>query len=385
MSVGALIRGIDWWAVLLAAAIASVGVLFVHSASVDTEFEGLAAKQVLFLCAGTAVGIVVVLVPYARFLRCANAIYALAVMALLGIFVVGVVINGARRWYRVPGVGIMLQPSEFAKLAMVVALAAWFRFRDRPRTVDGIVVPTAIAALPVALVFLQPDFGSSLVFWPILFAMCYVAGVPGRKLAGFAALGAGVLVVAWLTVLHDYQKSRVVVWLSHFGWDRAAVEGDSDVRAVLLDEGYQPWQALIAIGSGGWTGHGYLQGPQSRFDFLPYRSGDYVFAVVAEEQGFLGAAALVLLYLGLVAVLLRIAARTRERFGRLCVVGVATWLGAQGLLHVAVCAWMLPSTGLPMPLVSQGGSVTVAASIGIALALNVGARREPVLGADGYT
>jgi rod shape determining protein RodA len=191
--------------------------------------------------------------------------------------------------------------------------------------------------------------------------------------------------VLWVVGLHDYQNERVLVWLDHFGWDRAAVDGDPDVRAVLLDNGYQPWQGLIAVGSGGLTGQGYLQGPQSRFDFLPYRSGDYLFAVVAEELGFVGAAGLVLLYLALVAVILRIGMRTRERFGRLCVVGVATWLGAQAFLHVAVCAWALPATGLPMPLVSQGGSVTVAAALGIALVLNIGARREPVLASDGFS
>jgi rod shape determining protein RodA len=385
VSVRGLLRGIDWWVVLLASTIGVLGVLFVHSATFGTEFEALASKQVLFLCAGAIVGAVVVMVPYARFLRSAWAIYALALVALLLVFVFGSVLNGARRWYRVPGLGFTLQPSEFAKLAVVLALASWFRFRDRPGGVDGVLVPALITAVPVGLVFLQPDFGSSLTFWPILFAVAYAAGASGRRLVAFAGAGLAVLVGSWFTILHEYQKSRVRVWLAHFGWDRAAVEGDPEVRALLLGEGYQPWQSLIAIGSGGIDGHGYLQGPQSRFDFLPYRSGDYVFAVVAEETGLVGAVGLLLLYLLLVVGLLRIAMRTRERFGRLVAVGIAAWLGAQAFLHVAVCAWLLPATGLPMPLVSQGGSVTVAAALGIALVLNIGARHEPVLGADGYS
>lgn len=385
MSVGALLRNVEWWLVLVTAAIASVGVLFVHSATVGSDFEGLASRQVLFLCVGVALGAVVVVVPYARFLRSAWVLYGLAVAALVGVLLFGTVINGAQRWYRLPGLGFLLQPSEFAKVAVVLALAAWFRFRDKAGTVDGILTPVLITALPVALVFEQPDFGSSLVFWPILFAVSYAAGVPGRKLATLALLGTLLLVVAWFTVLHDYQKERVLVWSQHFGWDRRAVEMDPDVRGVLLGDGYQPWQALIAIGSGGWLGHGYLQGPQSRFDFLPYRSGDYVFAVVVEEIGLVGAVVVLLLYLAMVIAMLRIAMRTRERFGRLCAVGIAAWLGSQAFLHVAVCAWVLPSTGLPMPLLSQGGSVTVAAALGVAIVVNVGARREPVLASDGYT
>ncbi|MDA0373724.1 MAG: FtsW/RodA/SpoVE family cell cycle protein [Planctomycetota bacterium] len=385
MTVGKVLRHVDWWVVLLIATISAVGVLFVHSATYGSDLEALARKQVLFLCAGTVLGAVVVFVPYARFLRGAWAVYALAVLALVGLFFFGSVLNGARRWYRMPGVGFALQPSEFAKLAVVLALAAWFRFRDKAGLFEGLLVPIGITALPVGLVFLQPDFGSSLTFWPILFAVAYAAGVSGRRLLAFGASGLALLVVAWFTVLAEYQKTRVRVWLEHLGWDRAAVEGDPAVREMLLGDAYQPWQALIAIGSGGVSGHGYLQGPQSRFDFLPYRYGDYIFAVLAEEAGLLGSIGLIGLYLLLVLGLLRIAVRTRERFGRLVVVGVAAWLGAQSFLHVAVCAWMLPATGLPLPLVSQGGSVTVAAVLGLAVALGVGARPEPVLGGDGYS
>ena len=384
MTAGSPFRDIDWWLVLLAGSIASIGVLFVHSATIGTEFESLASRQVLFLCAGVVVGAVVLLVPYVRVLRAAWPIYALALASLVGVLWFGAVINGARRWFRLPGAGFLLQPSEFAKIGVVIALAAWFRFRDKAGLRDGVLIPALITAVPVALVFRQPDFGSSLVFWPILFAICHAAGVPGKRLAAFAGLGILLLVVAWFTVLHDYQKERVLVWLAHFGWDRAEIDGDPAVRAVLHDKGYQPWQALIAIGSGGLTGYGYMQGPQSRFDFLPYRAGDYIFAVIVEELGLLGASGVLLIYLAMVLAILRIAMRTRERFGRLVAVGIAAWLGAQGFLHVAVCAWVLPSTGLPMPLVSQGGSVTLAASLGLALVLNVAARREPVLGPDGY-
>ena len=138
------------------------------------------------------------------------------------------------------------------------------------------------------------------------------------------------------------------------------------------------------MGSGGMTGFGLGHGPQNRYDFLPYRSEDYIFAVVGEEIGWFGSMGVLGLYATLVIGLLRIAQRTRERFGRLLCVGVAAWIGSQSLIHVAVCGWLVPSTGLPMPLLSYGGSSALATLLAVSLCLNVGARREPVLAGDGF-
>jgi rod shape determining protein RodA len=156
------------------------------------------------------------------------------------------------------------------------------------------------------------------------------------------------------------------------------------VQAVLRADGYQPWQALVAIGGGGVDGFGYMQGPQSRFDFLPYRDGDYVFAVLAEELGLFGVAVVLGLVLAQVLLLLAAADRTRERFSRLLLVGVAAWIGAQTLMHVAVCSWLAPATGLPMPFVSHGGSSSVALLLAVGVCLNVASRNSPVLSGDGF-
>jgi rod shape determining protein RodA len=376
---------IDWWIVLLAAALAAVGLLFIHSATAGTDEEAMLPRQAAFLAAGALAAAIVVAIPYVRFLRGARWLYVAAIGGLIAVLLFGNVINGARRWIRVPGVGIALQPSEFAKLAVVLALAAWFRFRDRARIFDGVIVPLTITAVPALLVFREPDLSSSLVFWPILLGICYAAGVPGRSLGGMVLGGLGLLCLAWFTVLHDYQRGRVSVWFQHFFWDRDAVVNDPSVREVLLSQGYQPWQSLIAIGSGHVTGFGYQDGPQNRFDFLPYRAGDYIFAVIAEETGWVGGTLLIVALLVLVLALLGLALRTRERFGRLLVVGIAVWIGTQSFVHIAVCAWLVPATGLPLPLVSQGGSSTIAALVGLGLCLNVGARREPVLAADGFS
>ena len=295
-------------------------------------------------------------------------------------------INGAVRWYRIGP--LSLQPAEFAKLALVVTLAAWLRLRHKARALEGLLVPILITAVPAVLIMRQPDLGSSLVLWPVLLSMCYAAGASRRSLLWVVGIGLALLLVGVAFSLRGYQTERVEVWAGHFSWaadvEDANTPEAAQVRAELLGPAYQPWQSLIAVGGGGLLGFGYRQGPQSQFDFLQYRNADYIFSVVCEELGLAGALGLLLLHALLVWWLLHIAARTRERFGRLLVIGVATYLGTQTLLHVAVCTWLLPATGLPMPLISYGGSSTMVAILALALALNVSARREPVLSADGW-
>jgi rod shape determining protein RodA len=376
-----VLHRLDWWIVLLAMTVAVCGCAFVHSATLeDASFSGLHLKQMLLLAIAVGSGGVIVLIPYLRVGQWTWVLYGLGIAALLGLSVLGTTINGAQRWYRLPG--FTLQPSEFAKLATILALASYLRFRSSMRTLDGLIVPLCITAVPALLVWRQPDLGSALVFGPVMLAMCYAAGAPARGLLTLVALGV-VLAGAGYFVLHDYQRDRVDAWLAHFQWGEGA-EREADVRAMLRDAGYQPWQALIAIGSGGLDGFGLGSGPQNRYGFLPYRFDDYIFAVVAEETGWLGAAFVLLLQGALIAGLFAIALRTRERFGRLLAIGVAAYFATQTLIHAAVCTWLIPATGLPMPLVSYGGSSTVVSVWGIALVLNAGARREPVLASDGF-
>jgi rod shape determining protein RodA len=387
------LRRVDGATVLAFAALATASVLFVRSATFEHPlFAGQDVKQAVFFAIGAVVGVATLLVSYARVMRAAWGLYALSILLLLGLRVFGSEFNGARRWYDLRVIAV--QPSELAKLTTILALAAWFRFPQdaaRTRGLRALLVPCAITALPAGLVAAQPDLGSSLVFWPVAFATCYAAGVRGRTLLGaLVGLGAGLLLV-YACGLHDYQRVRVDTWLAHFAWLDPAydwhaepVDGAMPARTAIRGPAYQPWQALIAIGAGGWSGFGWLQGPQNRYDFLPYRSCDYLFAVIAEETGFVGALLVLAAFAALVLAILAIAGRTRERFGRLLAVGVASYLGAQALLHVAVCLWLVPAKGLPLPLLSYGGSSTIVATLGVALALNVGARREPVLASDGY-
>lgn len=377
-----VLKNVDGWLVLAVAALCLTGLVFIGSATRDDAFfAGQQSRQALFLACGFGLGFFALLPHYVHVLRAAWVFFGASVLGLIGLHWFAREINGARRWYELPGFSI--QPSEFAKLAVVLALAALLRFKSRARTFDGLIVPMLVAAVPALLVLRQPDLGSALVFGPVLLAMCYAAGAPPRSILAVLGIGIAVFAIAYVELLHDYQKERIVVWAQHWGWHDGNLH-EQKVREVLHGPGFQPWQALIAMGGGGALGFGIGQGPQNRYDFLPYRSEDYLFAVVGEEVGWIGCVVVLGLLAALVAGLLGVAMRTRERFGRLVCVGIATWIGTQGLFHVAVCGWLVPATGLPMPLLSYGGSSTLATLLGIALCLNIGARREPILAADGF-
>jgi rod shape determining protein RodA len=377
-----VLKSVDGWLVLAAAALCLTGLVFIGSATRDDAgFSGQQSRQALFVACGFGLGFFALLPHYVHVLRGAWVFYGVSVLALVGLHWLAPEINGARRWYALPGFSI--QPSEFAKLAVVLALAALLRFKSRARTFDGLIVPMLVAAVPALLVLRQPDLGSALVFGPVLLAMCYAAGAPARSILAVLGIGVVVAAIAYFELLHDYQKGRIEVWVQHWSWYEGKLD-QQGVRELLSSSGYQPWQALIAMGGGGAFGFGIGEGPQNRYDFLPYRSEDYLFAVVGEEVGWVGCVVVLGIVAALVAGLLGLAMRTRERFGRLVCVGVATWIGTQGLFHVAVCGWLVPATGLPMPLLSYGGSSTLATLLAIALCLNIGARREPILAADGF-
>ena len=341
-----VLRNVDGWLVLATVAACLCGLVFIGSAtSDDALFAGQQSRQALFAACGIGLGFFVLLPHYVHWLRASWVLYAAVVLALLGLPFFAPEINGARRWYAFPGFSI--QPSEFAKLAVVLALASLLRFQSRARTFDGLLVPMVVTAVPALLVLRQPDLGSALVFGPVLLAMCYAAGAPLRGILAVVGIGAVVFVVAYFELLHDYQRERIAVWLQHWTWNEHNLH-TYEVQEVLRGAGFQPWQALIAMGSGGLLGHGIGLGPQNRYDFLPYRSEDYVFAVIGEEIGWVGCLCVLGIVTAVAAGLFAMAMRVRERFGRLVCVGVAAWIGTQSLCHVAVCGWLGPAMRPPL-------------------------------------
>ncbi len=306
-------------------------------------------------------------VPVRWWRRHAWFLYGLAVLLVAGVLVAGPATNAARRWIELPLTGFKLQPSEFLKLGLILALAKWFAERPRPERLEDLVVPAALTLLPAVLVLLQPDLGTALTYPPLFLAVAWAAGMPARLLRWFLLLPV-LLVPLGAVTLHDYQLERVRTW-----WRQDHLSEEERSEA-----GYHLWHAKLAVGSGGWTGHGWGQGPENRLDRLPERHNDFAFAVLAEEFGFFGASLLVLTGALLAFSALVAAARHRDPFQRLVVLGVATHFGVHLILNTGVVLGLWPTTGLPLPLVSFGGSSMAVAGLCLGLVLSMGASREPV-------
>lgn len=358
------------WAFLLG----GIGVVFIYSATFRIEDRmGMASKQAMVLAILPIVAGLLAFARRRRVLDLAWPAFFVAITALVLLLFYGKTINGARRWFRIGS--LSLQPSEFVKPIMILVLARYLRFEVGGRFVKGILVPLGLTMLPMLLMVRQPDLGSALALLPVTFAMAYVAGARGRSLIALAILGFVFLLVLF-PFLHDYQKDRILVW-----WNQGVEKPDS---MQLLGAGYHLQQSKIAVGSGGLIGDGLFQGLQNRYDYLPYRSTDFLFSVVAEETGFLGSSLLILLYTGFCAWIFKLGSTIRDRFGRLLAVGVGTYFLTHLWIHVGVTTGLLPTTGLPLPLLSFGRSSVSAAWLALGLLGHALLQRERNLSRDRY-
>lgn len=347
-------------------ALLGVSVVTLHSASLtpDGGSTGYAIKQAGWAVLGLLGFLGCSQVPYDKLGRRAWGFMGVGLVALALVLVVGTKVNGARSWFSLGPV--RLQPSEFVKYALVLLLARTVSRRGAGiATWTGLFEAGAITAVPAGLVLLQPDLGTALTYLPILGAIVFAAGARLRHLALVGLAGLSALPIAWCFFLKEYQKLRILSFL------------DSSEHA--LGGAYQVNQSVIAIGSGGLFGRGFCQGTQGPLGFLPERHTDFVFAVVCEDFGLVGGVIVLALYGYLLAALLEIVRRTRDPEGRLIVVGV----GAVTLVHVVINVGMvlgaMPVTGLPLPLVSYGGSSLVATLCGFGLCASVARHRTRVL------
>ena len=353
-----------------AAGLGAIGVLFVDSATMWTpQFRGQERMQAVALVAGAVLALGVAFLPRSWMLRLAGPAFVAGLILLVLVPIFGTRINGARRWLGFAGVTV--QPTEFVKPLLVLVLARYFRHRSRAGFFSGVVAPLCLTFVPLYWIVRQPDLGSAMSLLTIPFAMAWVAGARARTLILLLAVGC-VMAAAMYPFLHGYQRSRILVWL--------AGEAMSNNEKRLA--GYQLWQSLVAVGSGSWTGSGLYEGLQNRYDFLPYRSTDFLFSVVAEETGWVGATFVVLAYTGFTLMILGYAAGIRDRFGRLLATGAATYFMTHLLIHVGVCTGLLPPTGLPLPLLSYGRSSVAGAWLAVGLVGHACLRRERNLGAD---
>jgi rod shape determining protein RodA len=352
---------LDWSLLIAALALSILGALLVYSATRRTQHEELLIRHLINLVLGIALGAVVALADYRGLRAYSPVLYVLAIAGLMAVLTpLGSTINGSHSWIVLP-VGFSIQPSEFAKVGLVVGLAIVLSARrdieDRPRNLD-IAGAMIIAGIPMALVLLQPDLGSVLVLAALLVGVISASGARARWLIGMLLVAVFGITGALTTgLLQSYQRDRLT----------AFADPTVDPRGI----GFQTRQVRIAIGTGGIAGQGLFQGHQTQSGFVPFQQTDFVFSVAGEELGFLGAGGLIVLEGFVLWRGLRIARRAEETFGRLVAVGVVCWFTFQVFENVGMNLGIMPVTGLPLPFVSYGGSSMFASWLAIGLLQNV--------------
>ena len=352
-----------WHVAILVLSISALGVWNLASAS-RSAGSPVWVSQATWMGGGLLLALLVLLVDYRLFQRAAWVAYGMVVLLLAAVLVKGRVVMGARRWLTVGPVNF--QPSELAKLAVILGLAAWFA-RDSARNpnrgpygLKGLAVPAAITLVPAALVLKEPDLGTAIILLAIGTSMVLFAGVRWKALALLLAMVAGASLVAW-PQLKPYQRKRVESFLDP--------EGDA------LGAGYHATQSMIAVGSGQGFGKGWGQGTQTLLSFLPEQHTDFIFSVWAEEHGFVGCLLLLALYYALVASGITIAGNARDRFGRFVAVGATAMIFWHAFVNMGMVTGALPVVGVTLPLMSYGGSSIVAVYLAVALLASVGTRR----------
>ena len=347
---GAKWRSLDPVLLLISLALSALGILAVYVAGADAR-EAYAMNQAFGFAAGLAAAIPLALIDYRLWQRYLRPIYVLVLLMLLTVLVVGAAAGGAQRWVDIGPVQV--QPSEFAKLGIVIVLAGYFA--EKPvGDYTTFLKAIGILAVPALLVFLQPDLGTALVFGAVFFAMTYVAGAKPIQLAGlvFVAVAAALLALK-LKILEDYQVARLTSFIS-------CDELSDDVC-------YQVEQSKMAIGSGGLSGKGLEAQTLANLGFLPEDHTDFIFSNLAERVGFVGSIVLVVPFFFLIWRILHVATISRDRFGVLLAVGVATIFLFHVFVNVGMTMGIMPVTGIPLPFISYGRSNLVVSVLSLGL------------------
>lgn len=341
-----------------------VGLAALYSATYQWSPETF-RRQLVWLALGVAPAIGLASIKPSVWQRYSKLLYGLNLAMLLGVLLFGAERKGAQRWIELPG-GFQLQPSELAKILLILTLAAWLaRQGEAIRTPKGFLLSAVHMAVPALLVFKQPDLGTSIVFGVLWFAMVFLAGARTRWL--WLTVVAGVLGFWGLWhfgVLKDYQKARLVSF----------VNPEADPQ----QSGYHILQARIAVGSGQLTGKGYLHGTQKNLRYIPEQHTDFIFVVVAEELGFVGAVGLLALYGAFLYTIWRLMTRTRNEYHRLVAGGILTLFTFHLLTNVGMTIGLFPVVGIPLPFVSYGGTMLWAALAAVGLLQAISLNETPV-------
>jgi len=353
-------RDFDWLLMLFVMAICAAGVIEIYSATFGTKFAGSHVRQVYWILGGLVAMLVVSRINYHVLIDAVPWMYIAALLALVAVLVFGQKYLGARRWIRI-GAGMHFQPSEWVKLILILAVAKyWAEDRRGECELSDVFKIGALVGIPMLMVLKQPDLGTSLTYVPIAVMGLFLGGLKWKHAVAIMLLGAVMLPVAY-HFMKPYQRERLTSF--------TAPEED------YHGSGYQVIQSLIAVGSGGLWGKGTLQGSQIQGSFLPVPQTDFIFAAFAEEHGFLGAIAVLLLYFAVLMRLVHNAQTAPDRAGTFVVMGVVAVLTFHILVNVGMVVGFMPVTGIPLPLMSYGGSSVLFTFLALGLVMNIRMRR----------
>lgn len=354
-------RDFDWVLFGFVLAIAILGIIQIYSASANTKFAGVHVKQMYWLVAGLAAMFIMSVIDYHFLVEKSHWAYIGSVVALVAVLAFGVTIFGAKRWIRLPGIGLF-QPSEWVKLVLIIVVARYFAsLNQRDVTWPDILKGIALVGVPMLLVLKQPDLGTSLTYLPVLAVGLFLGGMKWKHAAVFILAGVLMAPVAWKFVLKPYQKERLVNF----------IHPENDPKGT----GYQIQQSLIAVGNGGIFGRGIAQGTQTQGMFLPVTHTDFIYSSFAEEHGFVGASGVLLLYFIVLMRLVQNAQTAPDRVGAMIIMGVAAILVFHIMVNVGMVLGMMPVTGIPLPLMSYGGSSVMFTFLALGMVMNIRMRR----------
>ncbi len=349
---------LNWFLILLLAAVASVGFVMLYSVA-GGSYEPWVTPQMQRFALGMTLMLIVGMVPIWFWRSMSGIAYLVSVILLILVATIGESGMGAQRWLNLGF--IRLQPSELTKIGLVMVLAAYYDWLDLSRISRPlwILPPLALIALPTFLVLKQPDLGTAILLVAGGGAIMFLAGVNLLYFLAVIILAIGVVTAVFMSrgtdwqLLKDYQYGRIDTFL--------------DPSRDPLGAGYHITQSKIALGSGGWTGRGFMQGTQSRLNFLPEKQTDFIFTTLAEEFGFLGAASLLALYVAIIVFCVISAVRNKDRYSSLLIYGIAVTFFLYFAVNMAMVMGLLPVVGVPLPLVSYGGSAMLVLLLGFGL------------------
>ena len=362
------LRDFDPILMLTALCLVALGALLIYSGTLNqfgppsaSDFSHPVVRQAAFAGAGLLLALVLARLDYGHLGTVSGGLYIAGVAALALVLVFGEEAFGSTRWIDVAGTRV--QPSEIAKLFVIISLAKYLADRqDTVRTLRVFLTSLAMVAIPAALVLAEPDLGSAIIFGAIWLGIVTVAGANWRHLAGL--FGAALVSAPFLLLgLQGYQRERIELWL--------------DPERDPLGGGFNILQAQISVGSGGIFGKGLTEGTQTQLDYLRTETTDFIFSVLGEELGFIGAMVLFALFVVFLLRTLRVAELSRDLFGRLIATGVAVFILLQTFINVAVNIGMLPVTGIPLPFISQGGSSLITLFVAIGILQSILLRHRP--------